>query len=68
LLDCYHPAGRSDSFFAIVDTAKSRLVLFTPSRPWEDGQEIARRPQVMAFVHPQPGKSLTELLRAALGT
>jgi hypothetical protein len=68
LLDCHHPAARSNPFFAAAETAASRIVLFAPATPWEDVEEIARRPQVTAFVHPKPGESLAELLREALAT
>ncbi len=66
LLDCYHPAARSDAFFSMVGATASRIVLFTPFAPWEDVEEIARRPEVAAFVHPKTGQSLAELLRQAL--
>jgi CheY-like chemotaxis protein len=66
LLDCYHPAARSDAFFSAVETIASRVVLFAPTPPWDDVADIARRPQVTAFVHAAPGESLAEKLRRAL--
>jgi hypothetical protein len=66
LLECHHPAARSDAFFALAADAQSRVVLFAPSAPWDDVAEIARRPEVSAFVHPRPGRSLADLLRDAL--
>ncbi len=66
LLECYHPAARSDSFFAAAEAAGSRVVLFAPSAPWEDVEEIAHRRHVAAFVHPAYGESLAMLLTRAL--
>ncbi|HUF28900.1 MAG TPA: hypothetical protein VMM18_18105 [Gemmatimonadaceae bacterium] len=66
LLDCYHAAARSDAFFAAVDAAGSRILLFAPTTPWDDVADITRRPQVGAFVHAGPGESLAALLRSAL--
>jgi hypothetical protein len=66
LLDCYHSATRADAFFAAVESASSRIILFAPSAPWADFDDIARRPQVRAFVYPGPGESLADLLREAL--
>ena len=66
LLECYHPAARSDAFFAAAAAADSRVVLFAPSAPWEDCEEIAKRRSVAAFVHPSDGESLGDLVQRAL--
>ncbi len=66
LLECYHSAARSDAFFAAAEAARSRVVLFAPSAPWEDVQEIAHRRRVDAFVHPADGESLAALIAGAL--
>jgi hypothetical protein len=66
LLECYHPAARSDAFFAAAEAAGSRVILFTPAAPWEDCEEIARHRSVAAFVHPGNGQSLADLVRRAL--
>jgi hypothetical protein len=66
LLECHHAAARSEAFFAAAEAARSRIILFAPTAPWDDFVEIARRPQVVAFVHSQPGRSLADLLREAL--
>ena len=67
LLECYHPAARSDAFFAAVAAASGRVILFAPGAPWQDCEEIARRRMVTAFVHPGQGESLSDLVRQALG-
>jgi hypothetical protein len=67
LLECYHPAARSDAFFIATSAAGSRVILFAPSAPWQDCEEIARRRSVAAFVHPAMGQSLSDLVRQALG-
>ncbi len=67
LLECYHPAARSDAFFAAVGDASSRVILFAPAAPWQDCGEIAQRRAVAAFVHPGEGQSLSDLVRQALG-
>ena len=67
LLECYHPAARSDAFFAAVAGASSAVILFAPSAPWQDCEEIARRRSVAAFLHPGNGQSLSDLVRQALG-
>ncbi len=66
LLECYHPAARSDAFFIAAEEAGSRVVLFAPRVPWDDAQEIARRRSVVAFVYPAAGESLAALLARAL--
>ena len=66
LLECYHPAARAESFFAAAAVAGSRVILFAPSAPWEDCEQIARRHSVAAFVHPSDGRSLADLVRGAL--
>lgn len=66
LLECYHSAARSDSFFAAVSAVETRVLLFAPAAPWADVEEIARRRSVAAFVHPEPGGSLATLLERAL--
>lgn len=68
LLEGHHPAARSSAFFSAIQDTGARLVLFAPADPWEDVAEIARRPEVTAFVHPEPDESLAELLRRALTT
>src|SRR5215210_1911103 len=67
LLECHHPAARSDAFFAAVQSSQSRVILFAPGAPWEDCEEIAKRRAVAAFVHPGDGHSLADLVRQALG-
>jgi len=67
LLECYHPAARSDPFFAAVGAASSQVILFAPAAPWQDCEEIARRRSVAAFLHPGDGQSLSDLVRQALG-
>ena len=67
LLECHHPAARSDAFFAATEAASSRVILFAPAAPWEDSEEIAKRRSVAAFVHPANGQSLSDLVRTALG-
>ena len=66
LLECYHSAARSDAFFAAVQAASSRVILFAPGAPWRDCEEIAERRSVAAFVHPGEGQSLAHLVRHAL--
>ena len=66
LLECFHPAARSEAFFEALEAAGSRVILFAPAVPWEDCERIARRRGVAAFVHPARGESLTELVRRAL--
>lgn len=66
LLECHHPAARSNAFFGAAEAAGTRVVLFAPSAPWEDVEEIARRRHVAAFVHPRAGESLADLLARAL--
>jgi hypothetical protein len=66
LLECYHPAARSDAFFSATEGAQSRVILFAPSAPWEDCEQIARRRAVAAFVHPGDGQSLSDLVQRAL--
>lgn len=66
LLESYHPAARSDPFFAAAEGVGSRTILFAPAMPWEDFEEVARRRHVAAFIHPQPGESLAGLIREAL--
>ena len=66
LLECYHPAARSDAFFAAAAAASSRVILFAPGAPWQDCEEIAERRSVAAFVHPRDGQSLSDLVRHAL--
>ena len=66
LLECFHPAARSDQFFAATESIGSRIILFAPSAPWADCDLIARTKNVAAFVHPGPGDSLSDLLAAAL--
>ena len=66
LLECFHPAARSDQFFAAARALGTRVILFAPAAPWDDSDVIARTRDVAAFVHPGPGESLAELLEAAL--
>ena len=66
LLECYHPAARSDAFFTSVSGSGSRVILFAAGAPWEDCKEIARSRAVGAFVHPTEGESLADLVRRAL--
>ena len=66
LLDCYHAALRSDAFFSAAAEAQSLVVLFAPSKPWHDVQEIARKRKIGLFVHPEDGESLTDVIRRAL--
>jgi hypothetical protein len=66
LVECYHPAARAEQFFAAAAVAGSRVILFAPSAPWEDCEQIARRHSVAAFVHPADGQSLADLVRKAL--
>jgi hypothetical protein len=66
LLECFHPAARSDQFFAAASTAGSRVILFAPAAPWADFALIARTRNVAAFVHPAPGESLAGLIASAL--
>lgn len=66
LLECYHPAARSDQFFAVAASYRCRVILFTPAAPWADCEEIARSRGVTAFIHPAPDESLAELVAAAL--
>ena len=66
LLECFHPAARSDQFFAAAGSMGARVILFAPAAPWGDCDLIARTRDVAAFVHPAPGESLAELLEAAL--
>jgi hypothetical protein len=67
LLECYHPAARSDAFFAAAATVPSRVILFAPGAPWADCEEIARQRAVAAFVHPGNGQFLSDLVQQALG-
>ena len=66
LLECFHPAARSDQFFSAAGSLGSRIILFAPAVPWADCEMIARSRNVDAFVHPRPGQSLAELVAAAL--
>ena len=66
LLECYHPAARSDQFFTAVASLGSRVILFAPAAPWADCEEIARVRRVAAFVHPAAGESLAALIAQAL--
>ncbi len=66
LLECHHPAARSDAFFIAVAGAGGRVILFSPGALWDDCGEIARRHGIEAFVHPAPGESLAELVQRAL--
>ena len=67
LLECFHPAARSDEFFTAARTVGSRIILFAPATPWGDCETIARTRDVAAFVHPAPGQSLAGLIAGALG-
>ena len=66
LLECHHPAARSEPFFAAAGTLGCRVLLFAPAAPWADCRETARTHRVAAFLHPAPGESLAELIAAAL--
>lgn len=66
LLDGYHPAARSEAFFAAVEACQSRVVLFAPSAPWVMLEEIARTRTDTTLVVPQQGESLAELIGRAL--
>ena len=66
LLECFHPAARSDQFFADAERLGSRVILFAPATPWGDCEMIASARKVAAFVHPGPGESLADLITAAL--
>ena len=66
LLECHHPASRNDAFFAGAEAAKSRVIVFVPGAPWDDCEQIARRPSVAAFLHPGDGRSLADLVLRAL--
>jgi hypothetical protein len=65
LVECYHPAARSDSLFSAADAMGSQVILFAPTAPWGEFEDMARRRKV-AFVHPAPGESLAGLVRQAL--
>ena len=65
LLECHHPASRSDSFYAAAAAASARVIVYAPGPTWEDCDEIARRREVVAFVH-YDGRSLADLVRQAL--
>jgi hypothetical protein len=66
LLECYHPAARSDPFFTACASLGCRVILFAPAAPWADCEEIARVRNVAAFVHPAEGESLATLIATAL--
>jgi hypothetical protein len=66
LLECFHPAARSDQFFTMATSFGSRVILFAPAAPWEDCEQTARTRNVSAFVHPGAGDSLASLIAAAL--
>jgi len=66
LLECFHPAARSDSLFSAAEAIGSRVILFAPAAPWGEFEEIARRRNVAAFVHPGAGESLAAMVRSAL--
>jgi hypothetical protein len=66
LVECYHPAARSDPFFGCAKTIGSRVIMFAPAAPWQDCEEIAHRRAVTTFLHPAPGQSLADLVRRAL--
>jgi hypothetical protein len=68
LLECYHPAARSDAFYEVVRTSESRIILFAPTVPWQDFEEVARRRNVAAFIHPGNGGSLAKLIGEALAS
>jgi hypothetical protein len=66
LLECHHPAARSDAFHAAVAGAKTRVVVFAPGPSWEDCDALARLHEVAAFVRRADGKSLSDLVQQAL--
>jgi hypothetical protein len=66
LVECYHPAARADAFFDAAASVGSRVVMFAPTAPWEDCEQIAQTRTVAAFVVPGSGQSLADLVRAAL--
>lgn len=67
VVEGHHPATRSDAFFSTAAGLGCAVILFVPGPPWEDIVRIARERDVAAFVHPEPGESLADLLAAALG-
>ncbi|MGH7719889.1 MAG: hypothetical protein ACREON_13730 [Gemmatimonadaceae bacterium] len=66
ILECFHAAARTESFFTAMQEHRVRLVLFAPSAPWEEFAELAERRGAAAFVFPQPGRSVADGLRDAL--
>jgi hypothetical protein len=66
LLECFHPAARSDQFFAVAESIGSRIILFAPAAPWGDCEVMAQTRKVAVFVHPGRGESLAELIADAL--
>jgi hypothetical protein len=66
LLECYHPAARSDAFYEGATHVGSRIILFAPTAPWQDFEEMGRRRNVEAFIHPANGDSLAGLIAEAL--
>jgi hypothetical protein len=65
LVDAYHPAARTDAFFAAARARDVRVVLFAPSVPWHEMQEVAERWGVR-IIHPRDGGSLGRLIRGAI--
>jgi hypothetical protein len=66
LLECHHPAARSEAFYAVAVAVGARVIHFAPGPPWDDCEAIARRHGVASFVHGDDGRSLADLVRQAL--
>src|SRR5688500_5878922 len=61
LLECHHPAARSDTFYAAAAAVGAPVIIFAPGTPWEDCEDVAHRHGVAAFVHGGDGRSLADL-------
>lgn len=66
LLECHHPAARSDTFYHAAAAVGAPVIIFAPGAPWEDCQDVAHRHDVAAFVHGGDGRSLADLVQRAL--
>jgi len=65
LVEATHPAARSDAFFSAAAAAGCRVLLFSPSPPWDDLAAIARR-HGAALIYPETGESLADVIARAL--